>query len=218
MNREETLALIKETGIVAIIRGIPAEGLAGVTDALKAAGVRAIEVTMNTSQALDMVAWLARYGGRDVAIGSGTVLDSETARSAMLAGASFIISPSLNAKMLEMCHRYGVLTIPGVLTPSEVLTAWELGASLVKIFPAGRLGPGYVKDLRGPFPHIEMVAVGGVTQSNAAEFLKAGCVAVGVGSELVDRQLVTEKRFDVIGERAAAFVKAVRSCAVPNTL
>lgn len=211
MNREETLALVKETGIVAIIRGIPAEDLAGVTDVLKAAGIRAIEVTMNTSQALDMVAWLARYGGQDVAIGAGTVLDSETARSAILAGAAFIISPSLNARMLEMCHRYGILAIPGVLTPTEVLTAWELGASLVKIFPAARLGPAYIKDLRGPFPHIGMMAVGGVTQSNAAEFIKAGCVAVGVGSELVDRRLVAEKRLDVIAERAAAFVSAVRS-------
>lgn len=218
MNREETLALVKETGIVAIIRGIPAEDLAGVTDVLKAAGIRAIEVTMNTSQALDMVAWLARYGGQDVAIGAGTVLDSETARSAILAGASFIISPSLNARMLEMCHRYGILAIPGVLTPTEVLTAWELGASLVKIFPAARLGPAYIKDLRGPFPHIEMVAVGGVTQSNAAEFIKAGCVAVGVGSELVDRRLVAEKRLDVIAERAAAFVSAVRSRIQADTL
>lgn len=218
MNREETLALVKETGIVAIIRGIPAEDLAGVTDVLKSAGIRAIEVTMNTSQALDMVAWLARYGGPDVAIGAGTVLDSETARSAILAGASFIISPSLNARMLEMCHRYGILAIPGVLTPTEVLTAWELGASLVKIFPAGRFGPAYIKDLRGPFPHIEMVAVGGVTQSNAGEFIKAGCIAVGVGSELVDRRLVAEKCLDVMAERAAAFVSAVRSRTEASTL
>ncbi|MEW6229229.1 MAG: bifunctional 4-hydroxy-2-oxoglutarate aldolase/2-dehydro-3-deoxy-phosphogluconate aldolase, partial [Bacillota bacterium] len=206
----QVLSLIRQTGIVAIIRGTPIEDLPGLVKALKSSGIRAIEVTMNTAQALDMVEWLVHHVGSDMAVGAGTVLDTESARSAILAGASFIISPSLNSKTIETCHRYGIPVIPGALTPTEVLAAWELGAPLVKIFPAGRLGPGYIKDLRGPFPQIEMVAVGGITLANAADFVRVGCAALGVGSELVDRRLLAEKRFDVIAERAARFLDTVR--------
>ncbi len=210
MDRHRVLSLIRQTGIVAIVRGVKLEDLAGLVEALKSSGIKAIEITMNTPAALEMLERLSSRAGADVAIGAGTVLDSESARSAILAGARFLVTPSLNATMIETCHRYGVPVIPGAFTPTEVLAAWELGAALVKVFPAGRLGPGYIRDLRGPFPQVEMMAVGGVTLGNAADFIRAGCSALGVGSDLVDRQLVAERRFDLLAQRAAGFLDAVR--------
>lgn len=209
MGRDKVLATIREAGVIAIVRGISSENLIAVADALRAGGIRAIEVTLNTPDALNMIQELRKRYGSDTLIGAGTVLDSETARAAILAGACFIISPSFDRRMVKTCHRYGVLAIPGVLSPTEVLNAWEEGATAVKIFPADCLGPKYIQDLRGPFPHVDMIPVGGISLDNVTEFVKAGAMAVGVGGELVDKRSISEGRFTTITERAVAFTEAV---------
>jgi 2-dehydro-3-deoxyphosphogluconate aldolase/(4S)-4-hydroxy-2-oxoglutarate aldolase len=143
-------------------------------------------------------------------VGAGTVLDPETARAVILAGAEFIVSPNLNLKVIEVCHRYGKVVIPGTLTPTEILTAWEAGADIVKVFPAGALGPGYLRDIKGPFPQIRLTPTGGVNLENTPDFIRAGAVAVSVGTSLVDRKAVSQRRYDIITENARKFVEAVR--------
>lgn len=210
MDQTALYQRIKDAGIVAIIRGQKPELAAPICDALLSGGVRAVEVTLNTSGALDMITWLATHYGQEVIVGAGTVLDGASARAAILAGASFVLTPALNPETITMCHRYSIPVFPGAMTPTEVLTAWELGVAAVKVFPAGRLGPGYFSDLRGPLPQVDLMAVGGVTIENAGQFIKAGAVALGIGGELVSRALVEAGDMNGIAERARAFVEAVR--------
>ena len=209
MSGGEIVQEIKDCGVVAIVRGTSPGVLGNIALALQRGGVRCIEVTFNTAGASGMIEELIARDTPGLRVGAGTVLDPETARVAILAGASFILTPTLNLRVLEMGHRYGVPVIPGVMTPTEALTAWEAGASMVKIFPAGSLGPAFIKDLRGPLPQIEMIPVGGVSLQNAAAFIKAGAVALGVGGELVNKELIAGERWDELSARGAAFVKAV---------
>jgi len=211
MKDHEALQIIKETGVVAIVRGTSPDAMCGIADALKAGGVKAIEVTFNTPGAAEMIKMLSEKYSRDMLIGAGTVLDAETARVAISAGASFLLSPALSVPFLKICQRYSVLPVPGITTPTEALTAWENGAQVVKVFPAGSLGPRFIKELRGPLSHVEMMPVGGVTVENTPDFIKAGACGVGVGSELVDKKLVEAGNFDEITRRAEAFIKAVRA-------
>jgi 2-dehydro-3-deoxyphosphogluconate aldolase/(4S)-4-hydroxy-2-oxoglutarate aldolase len=210
MTSKEILAFISEVGIVPIVRTSSAEGAIQAVEAIYAGGVRAAEITMTVPGAIHALEKLAdRFGGKLI-LGAGTVLDPETARACMLAGAEFFVTPSLRLSTIEMAKRYSKVICPGALTPTEVLTAWEAGADMVKIFPCGNVGgPKYIKALKGPFPQIEMIPTGGVNLETTGDFLKAGACAVAVGSELVDAKTVKEGRFDIIENRARQYLAAI---------
>jgi 2-dehydro-3-deoxyphosphogluconate aldolase / (4S)-4-hydroxy-2-oxoglutarate aldolase len=204
------MQLIRDTGIVAIVRGTGIDSLLKVAESLFEGGVRVIEVTLNTPGAIDMIARLEEDFGEEMLIGAGTVLDPETARSVILAGAKFVLGPTLNPEVGRLCKRYNTVYVPGVFTPTEIMAAWEAGAQVVKVFPAGSVGPRYIKELRGPLPQVEMMPVGGVTVDNAPEFIRAGAIALGIGSELVSRKLVEEGRFGDLTNNARRFIDAVQ--------
>ena len=210
MTSKEILAFITEVGIVPIVRTSSAEGAIQAVEAIYNGGVRAAEVTMTVPGAIHVLERLAdRFGGK-IILGAGTVLDPETARACMLAGAEFFVTPNLRLATIEMAKRYSKVICAGALTPTEVLTAWEAGADMVKIFPCGNVGgPKYIKALKGPLPHIEMIPTGGVNLETAGDFLKAGACAVAVGSELVDAKTVKEGRFDIIENRARQYLAAI---------
>lgn len=168
----ELLRIISKYKLVAIVRGIEEKDVDKVVEALYQAGIRAVEIAMNTSGALRMIEAVKDKFGEKMLIGAGTVLDPESARNSIQAGADFILSPTLSLPVIEMCNRYSKLAVPGVLTPTEILTAWEAGAQLVKIFPARAFGPKYIRDIKGPLPQVEMMAVGGVSLENARDFLR----------------------------------------------
>lgn len=211
MKDYEVLQNVKKSGVCAIVRGTSADSLCKIANALIAGGVKAIEVTFNTPGADEMIKELVKKYGSEMMVGAGTVLDPETAKVAIAAGAQFILSPSLNIEVMRICQRYSVLPVPGVATPTEILSAWENGAQVVKIFPAGALGASYIKQVKGPFNHIDMMVVGGINVDNVGEFIKAGACSAGVGSELVDKKLVAEGRFDEITRRAQAFINAFKA-------
>jgi 2-dehydro-3-deoxyphosphogluconate aldolase/(4S)-4-hydroxy-2-oxoglutarate aldolase len=210
MTSKEILAFITEVGIVPIVRTSSAESAIQAVEAIYAGGIRAAEITMTVPGAIHALEKVAdRFGGK-IVLGAGTVLDPETARACMLAGAEFFVTPSLRLSTIEMAKRYSKVICPGALTPTEVLTAWEAGADVVKIFPCGNVGgPKYIKALKGPFPQIEMIPTGGVNLETTGDFLKAGACAVAVGSELVDAKTVKEGRFDIIENRARQYLAAI---------
>ena len=210
MTSKEILAFITEVGIVPIVRTSSAESAIQAVEAIYNGGVRAAEITMTVPGAIHALEKLAdRFGGKLI-LGAGTVLDPETARACMLAGAEFFVTPSLRLSTIEMAKRYSKVICPGALTPTEVLTAWEAGADMVKIFPCGNVGgPKYIKALKGPFPQIEMIPTGGVNLETAGDFLKAGACAVAVGGALVDAKTVKEGRFDIIENRARQYLAAI---------
>jgi 2-dehydro-3-deoxyphosphogluconate aldolase/(4S)-4-hydroxy-2-oxoglutarate aldolase len=210
MNKAEQLALMRETGVIAIMRAQSSDQLIAAADAIKAGGVRVIEVTMTTPGALGVIeAATQRYGG-DVLFGAGSVLDTETARAAILAGAGFIVAPTLKVEVVELCNRYGVGVVPGIFTPTEALTAYEAGADMVKLFPASVGGPGMIKAIRAPLPQLEIVPVGGVNLKTAADFIRSGAAALGVGSSLVNQALLDAGDMDELTRRAEAFIAAVK--------
>lgn len=215
-SRAETVATLEALGAVAVVRLEDAARLRPVVEALAAGEVRAVEVTMTTGGALDALAVLIPTLGDQLLIGAGTVLDAETARLAILAGARFVVAPTFSPRVVEVCHRYDVVAIPGGYTPSEILTAWEAGADLVKVFPASGLGPTYLKELRGPLPQLRLVPTGGVTAENAGAFLAAGAAAVGVGGALVEREAVARSDFRRITEQAHRLTRAVRAAREAN--
>jgi 2-dehydro-3-deoxyphosphogluconate aldolase/(4S)-4-hydroxy-2-oxoglutarate aldolase len=209
MTAREIFASIGEVGIVPVVRAPSAEAAIQAVEACFRGGIRAAEITMTVPGAIGVLEKLAnRFGGK-VLLGAGTVLDPETARISMLAGAEFIVSPSLRPATIEIAKRYSKAVFPGALTPTEVLAAWEAGADAVKIFPCGNVGGAkYIKSLKAPFPQIEMIPTGGVNLETIGEFFKAGAYAVGVGGELVEAALMKEGRFDAIEERARRFMAA----------
>jgi len=209
-DKEKNLQDIIDCGVVAIVRVGSAQEAVEVCGAIAKGGVKSIEVTMTVPGAIDAIKEFKSAMKGEVLVGAGTVLDPETARAVILAGAEFVVSPNLNLKVIEVCHRYGKIVIPGTLTPTEILTAWEAGADIVKVFPAGALGPGYLRDIKGPFPQIRLTPTGGVNLENTPDFIRAGAVAVSVGTSLVDRKAVSERRYDIITENARKFVEAVR--------
>jgi 2-dehydro-3-deoxyphosphogluconate aldolase/(4S)-4-hydroxy-2-oxoglutarate aldolase len=210
MTRDQILSFITEIGIVPVVRTASAEGAIKAIDAIYRGGIRAAEITMTVPGAIHALEKVADQFGDKIVLGAGTVLDPETARACMLAGAEFFVTPSLKISTIEIVKRYSKVICPGALTPTEVVTAWEAGADIVKIFPCGNVGgPKYIKALRGPFPQIEMIPTGGVNLETAGEFLKAGACAVAVGSELVDPKSVKEGRFDVIEDRARQYLGAI---------
>jgi 2-dehydro-3-deoxyphosphogluconate aldolase/(4S)-4-hydroxy-2-oxoglutarate aldolase len=211
MSREADLRRVLDCGIVAVVRAPDPAGLVEVVRALADGGVTVAEVTLTVPDALDVIREAKRQLGDRVLLGAGTVLDPETARAAFLAGAEFVVAPSLNLDVIRMCRRYDKLVMPGAFTPTEVLTAWEAGADVVKVFPAEVVGPAFFKALRGPLPQVKLMPTGGVDLTTAVEFLKAGAVCLGVGGQLVDPKLVAARKFDALTELAGRYVAVVRT-------
>jgi 2-dehydro-3-deoxyphosphogluconate aldolase/(4S)-4-hydroxy-2-oxoglutarate aldolase len=205
MKDYQALNFIKQEGICAIVRGTSSDKMCQVAEALLKGGVKTVEVTFNTPGAAKMIEQLVLKYGEQMLIGAGTVLDAETAKVAIASGASFVLSPTLNIGMIETCQRYSVLPVPGTSTPTEALTAWENGARIVKIFPAGVLGPMYIKQLKGPLSQIETMAVGAVNLANFADLIEAGACSAGIGGNLVNQELVENNQFAEITKRAADF-------------
>ncbi len=210
MTRIQVVQAIEADGIVAVIRMKEPEKLRAVVDALAEGGVRALEVTMTVPRAIEMIGQLAPLLPKGFLLGAGTVLDAETARLAILAGAQFVVGPVFRPDVITMCHRYDVAAMPGCFTPTEILSAWEAGADIVKVFPATALGPGFFKDVRGPLPQVKLMPTGGVTLDNAGDWIKAGAVAVGVGTALLDAKAIASGAYEVITANAKRIVANVR--------
>jgi 2-dehydro-3-deoxyphosphogluconate aldolase/(4S)-4-hydroxy-2-oxoglutarate aldolase len=204
------LQRIARSGIIAVMRGMQADTVIQVARALRAGGVEALEVTLDAPGALRMIEEVTATLGNEALVGAGTVLDPETARASILAGADFIFTPALNVEVIALANRYGKVVIPGVMTPTEIVQACSAGAPAVKIFPAGVLGPGYLRQVRGPLPQVPMIPTGGISSENDAQFIQAGAMAVGVGGALVDLKAITTGRFEVITENAKALVRVVQ--------
>ena len=210
MKKEVILRSILDIGVVPVVRTSSAESAILAIEAVYRGGIRAAEITMTVPGAIKALEKLADAFGDKLVLGAGTVLDPETARICMLAGAQFFVTPALNLKTIEMAKRYSKVIMPGALTPTEVVTAWEAGADFVKVFPCGALGGAkYIKALKAPLPHIEMVPTGGVSLETTADFLKAGAAAVAVGGELIDAKTISEGRYEVFEERARQFLAEV---------
>ncbi len=212
MNKQEVLTRIAEVGVVPVVRASSAEEAMQVVEAIKEGGVPVLEITMTVPRAVRVIEQLADRYGSEVVVGAGTVLDAETARACILAGASFVVSPALNTGTIELCRRYSVAVMPGALTPTEVVTAWQAGADVVKVFPCGALGGAkYLKSLKAPLPQIEMIPTGGVSLQTASEFIEAGALALGVGADLVDTKAIRAGEARKVTEAARAYVAAVRA-------
>lgn len=210
MHKSEVIQKIREVGLVPVLRADSEEEALAIAYALEAGGVTILEVTMTVPGAVDAIRRLSREAGDRILVGAGTVLDPETARVCMLAGAQFIVSPALNLRTIEICRRYSVAVFPGGLTPTEVVTAWEAGADAVKVFPCSALGGAkYLKALKAPLPQIELIPTGGVSLSTAAEFLEAGAIALGVGGDLVDNKAIRAGKPEVITENARKYLEIV---------
>ncbi len=210
MNKTDKLNLIRETGVVAIMRANSSDQLMAAADAIKTGGVKVIEVTMTTPGAIGVIAEATARYGDDVLFGAGTVLDTETARAAILAGAGFIVAPTLNLEVIALCNRYSIPVMPGCYTPTEMLTAWEAGADMIKLFPADVGGPALIKAIRAPLPQLDIVPVGGVNLDTAVEFIRKVAAALGVGSSLVNQKLLETGDMAELTRRAAAFIEAVK--------
>ena len=210
MNPSQIISQIESTGVVAIIRASSSGELIDVVNALRDGGLTCIEVTMTTPNALDVIRSAREKVGDTAAIGVGTVLDAETARAAILAGAQFVVAPITDLRTIKLCKRYSVPVLPGALTPTEIAKAWEAGADFVKVFPTGSLGSQYLSDLRGPLPHIKIVPTGGITLENAGEFIRAGASALGIGSALVCKDWLIKRDFGAIKNAASQWLQAVK--------
>lgn len=210
LSKKDISDSIREIGIVAIMRAQSSDQLLAAADAVLAGGVNAIEVTMTTPGALRVIEEATSKYGEEVIFGVGSVLDPETARAAILAGAQFVVCPTLKLSTIEMCKRYSVPIVPGAYTPTEVLTAWEAGADMVKIFPASVGGPPYIKAVKAPLPQVKLVPVGGVNLQTTADFIRAGSEVVGVGSSLINQKLLEAKEFEKISENARRYREEVQ--------
>src|SRR6476620_2807929 len=211
MNKTDVIKQIRDTGLVPVVRATSADEAMRAIDAIREGGVSVLEITMTVPGAIGVIEQVAKRYGNDALVGAGTVLDAETARACILSGAQFVVSPALNVETIACCRRYGIASMPGALTPTEVVQAWTAGADFVKVFPAGALGgASYLKALKAPLPQIQLVPTGGVSLKTAADFIKAGASALGVGADLVDVKAIREGQQKVINERAREFVRIVR--------
>jgi 2-dehydro-3-deoxyphosphogluconate aldolase/(4S)-4-hydroxy-2-oxoglutarate aldolase len=200
------LQLIEQTRIIAIVRGVEERHIDGVAQALLDGGVRAMEITLNTAGASNMIKKLQEQLGHQMYIGAGTVLDTEDAKKAIDAGASYLVTPNIDEDVIRFAVEQDVPIFPGAMTPTEIVKAWKAGATAVKIFPGASLGIGYLKELQGPLNHIPMVAVGGVTEENIAEFLQAGCYGVGIGGSLVNLKEISAGNYNWVREKASRLI------------
>ena len=202
---------VERAGIVAVIRMKDPGRLRQVIDALAEGGIRALEITMTVPGAVDLIRQVAPTLPAGFVFGAGTVVDAATVHRVVDAGAQFVVSPVFRREVIEACRARGVASMPGCFTPTEILDAWDAGADVVKVFPATTLGPGYLKDVHAPLPHVKLMPTGGVTVENAGEWIRAGAIAVGVGSSLLDTAAIAEGRFEVLREKAATMVANVRA-------
>jgi 2-dehydro-3-deoxyphosphogluconate aldolase/(4S)-4-hydroxy-2-oxoglutarate aldolase len=217
MQKSEVLHTLRNIGLVPVLRAESEAQALALADAIAAGGVTVLEVTMTVPGAIRVMRRLAEERP-DILIGAGTVLDPETARMCILEGAQFVVSPALNIRTIEMCHRYGIAVLPGALTPTEIVTAWQAGADVVKVFPASSLGGAkYLKSVKAPLPQVEMIPTGGVSQATAAEFLEAGAFALGVGADLVNLKAIADGRPETITESARKYLAIVRNFRSPGT-
>jgi 2-dehydro-3-deoxyphosphogluconate aldolase/(4S)-4-hydroxy-2-oxoglutarate aldolase len=211
MNKQDVVARIAQIGLVPVVRASSADEAMRVVDAIREGGITVLEITMTVPGALGVMEEVTRRFGADVVLGAGTVLDGETARACILAGAQFVVSPALNLATIEVCRRYSIAVIPGALTPTEVVSAWTAGADVVKVFPCGALGgASYIKSLKAPLPHIEMIPTGGVSVKTAADFIKAGSLALGVGADLVDTKAIRDGNARAVTDKALEYVRVVQ--------
>lgn len=209
MSRLDDLQRMLHCGIVAVVRAPSGDGMAELSEALAAGGVDAIEITFTVPKAHRALEEVADRVGDRVLLGAGTVLDPETARIAILAGARFIVSPTINRDVIQLCHRYDRVVVPGAMTPTEVLAAWEAGADVVKIFPSEVVGPAYFKALQGPLPQVRLMPSGGVNLQTAADFLRAGAAVLSVGGALVDPATLAARDFGKLEATARKYVEIV---------
>src|ERR1700730_5677372 len=210
MSKEFDLHRVLDCGIVAVVRSPDSQQLVEVARALADGGVSVMEITMSVPNALDVLRQVRQALGDRILLGAGTVLDPETARAALLAGAEHLVAPAVNLDVIRLCQRYDKLVMPGAFTPTEILTAWEAGADIVKVFPADVLGPAFFKAMRGPLPQVRLMPTGGVDLTTAADFLRAGACCLGVGGQLVDPKLIAAGDFEGLRELARKYAAVVR--------
>ncbi len=216
MSKEDHLRQVLDGGIVAVVRSPDSEQLVEVARALADGGVCVVEITMTVPDALDVVRQVRKALGDRLLLGAGTVLDAETARAALLAGAEFLVAPTVNLDVIRLCQRYDRLVMPGAFTPTEILAAWEAGADVVKVFPADVVGPAFFKAMRGPLPQVRLMPTGGVDLDTAAAFLRAGACCLGVGTQLVEPKAVADRNFDRIRDLARQYVAIVKQVRQPR--
>jgi 2-dehydro-3-deoxyphosphogluconate aldolase/(4S)-4-hydroxy-2-oxoglutarate aldolase len=210
MSKETQLRHILDCGIIAVVRSPDSQQLVEVARALADGGVTVAEITMTVPDALNALRQVRQSLGDRVLLGAGTILDTETARAALLAGAEYLVAPTLNLDVIRLCQRYSKLVMPGAFTPTEILSAWEAGADIVKVFPAEVVGPAFFKAMRGPLPQVRLMPTGGVDLNTAADFLRAGACCLGLGSQLVEPRAVAERNFDRIRDLARQYVAIVQ--------
>ncbi|SHJ55069.1 2-dehydro-3-deoxyphosphogluconate aldolase / (4S)-4-hydroxy-2-oxoglutarate aldolase [Anaerobranca californiensis DSM 14826] len=209
-NKQKYFQTIIDNGLIAIIRKINQETVNEVIEALSDGGIKVFEITLDTPGSLEIIKDLRKQYNDDIIIGAGTVLDSETARAAILAGAEFVFTPNINLDVIKLANRYGKLIVPGAMTPTEIVNAYEAGADLIKVFPAGILGSSYIKAIKGPLAHIPIIPTGGINLENAREFIKAGAAALGIGGELVDEKVIKEKNFNLLKKTASKYIEIIK--------
>jgi 2-dehydro-3-deoxyphosphogluconate aldolase/(4S)-4-hydroxy-2-oxoglutarate aldolase len=210
MKKDVALDIVLSSKVIAVIRMSDTERLAKVVEAVKAGGVRAIEITMTTPFALEIISSMAKKKPPDVLVGAGTVLDSETAVQVIHAGADFVVSPVTNAATIAACRRYDTLVAPGAFSPTEILAAWEAGADIVKVFPATSVGPKYFKDILGPLPKLRLMPTGGVSLENARDFIANGACCVAIGTALLDKKAIEAGQWEVLTQKAKALVDSLK--------
>jgi 2-dehydro-3-deoxyphosphogluconate aldolase/(4S)-4-hydroxy-2-oxoglutarate aldolase len=210
-DRQDVVAAIERAGVVAVIRLKDPKALASVVEALVAGGVHVLEITMTVPGAVGLIRTLGQTLPPGFLLGAGTVTDAATANDVIDAGAAFVVSPVLRLEVIAACHRRGIPALPGCFSPTEILTAWDAGADIVKVFPATALGPGYFKDVRGPMPEVKLMPTGGVSIENAGDWIRAGAVAVGVGGALLDAAAIAAGNFSIITANAARMVANVEA-------
>jgi 2-dehydro-3-deoxyphosphogluconate aldolase/(4S)-4-hydroxy-2-oxoglutarate aldolase len=210
MNKQDQLRQVLDCGMVAVVRSSDSQQLVEVARALAEGGVTVVEITMTVPGALEVIRQVRQALGDRLLLGAGTVLDAETARAVLLAGAEYIVAPNVNLDVIRLCRRYDKLVMPGAFTPTEILMAWEAGADIVKVFPAEVVGPAYFKAIRGPLPQIRLMPTGGVDLNTAAAFLKAGACCLGIGGQLVEPRAVAEGNFERIRDLARQYVAIVK--------
>ncbi|GAA0286206.1 2-dehydro-3-deoxyphosphogluconate aldolase/(4S)-4-hydroxy-2-oxoglutarate aldolase [Gracilibacillus halotolerans] len=209
---QETFQQMKKTGVIAVMRNMTPDTILPVAKALKNGGVNVLEITVETPKVLSLIEMVKDEFDQDVLVGAGTVLDAETARAALMAGASFIFSPTVRKETIEITKRYGAVSVAGAFTPTEIVTAYESGADMIKVFPSSVLGPKFFRDVRGPLPHIPLMPTGGVDVNNVEDYIQAGAVAVGAGSTLVKGvEVITEQYLNELTSKATQFVNAVKN-------
>ena len=212
MEKSQVLERIKSIGIIPVVRASSGDEALVAVEAIKAGGLSILEITMTVPGAVGIIEKIAARYGDEVLVGAGTVLDAETAKHCLRAGAQFVVSPALNLETIAYCRDAGCAIMPGALTPTEVVTAWSAGADMVKVFPCGAMGgASYIKSLRAPLPQIELVPTGGVSLTTAAGFIEAGAAAIGVGADLVDLKAIRAGQSERITETTRAYIEAVRS-------